>query len=155
MKNLVIILVGCLAVLLIALLAIGQFGDNSANFYKTAPHVTLNDEQFDFEGKNLYYYYQEDCSHCNAIKSSISNFYNDKDSDIDFYLVDAAASDGSNQGVWTDASTAAFEEPSGSVSTLGDVQIQGTPSLVDITDGEVKYFAVGETEIPSYLETLK
>lgn len=150
MKKIVAILV-IILVVLVGLLAVFSKG-SSASFYSDATHVSYNQLGDDVEGTNLYYFYQESCVHCNNIKESVADFYYNKPEDIDFYLVDAA--DAANSDVWFSGDQADFVEPSGKFTDYTDVQILGTPSLVEIKDGQITQFLVGEEAIPAYLEEL-
>lgn len=151
MKKMIIALCVVLVVLLGGLVVIQSSGQTSSTFYDDAPHAVIGDT-IPAEGTNLYYYYQETCVHCNNIKSSMADWYNNsKPEDVNFYLVDAATEE--NQEVWTTDSDN-YTEPNGKVSELSDLTIQGTPTLIEVTDGEVANFNVGETDIPAYLDGL-
>lgn len=150
MKKIIVVLLVILAVL-VGLLTVFSKGSTNA-FYNEAPHVDYNQLGDDVVGTNLYYFYQESCVHCNNIKGDIADFYYNKPEDIDFYLVDAASS--SNSAVWFQGESADFVEPSGKFTDYTDVQILGTPTLVEIKDGQITQFLVGEEAIPAYLESL-
>lgn len=124
--------------------------DTGATLYDDAPHVNYADIS-DTDGKNIYYFYQETCVHCNNIKDQIASFYYNKPEDIDFYLVDAA--DSANSDVWYQGSEE-FVQPSGEFTSYEDIKIQGTPTMIEIDDGQFTEFFVGETDIPAYLEGL-
>lgn len=124
----------------------------SKELYEDAPHVEYNQITDDVEGRNLYYFYQDTCVHCNNVKPKIADFYYHKPADVDFYLVDAAAEE--NKDVWFTGDSSKFVKPTGAIKNYSDVQIIGTPTLVEITDGKITNFLVGEEEIPRYLESL-
>ncbi len=150
MKKIIIILVAILAIL-VGILGFAMNGSESAaTLYKKAPHVNYNQLLDDINGQNLYYFYQESCSHCNNIKGDVADFYFNKPENIDFYLVDAA--DSANQDVWADSETEVQE--TGLVSDYSDIQIKGTPTLIELQDGKITQFLVGEEAIPSYLSSL-
>lgn len=146
MKKLLIALVAVFVVLYATLVIA------SKNLYDDAPHVDYNQITDDVEGRNLYYFYQDTCVHCNNVKPKISDFYYNKPADVDFYLVDAAAD--VNSDVWYQGDNDSFVKPTGEVKDYSDIKIQGTPTLVEITDGKITNFLVGEDEIPTYLESL-
>lgn len=146
MKKLIIALL-IVVIILFATLKIG-----SKNLYSDAPHVDYSQITDDVDGKNLYYFYQDTCAHCNNVKPKIADFYYHKPSNIDFYLVDAA--DDKNADAWFEGDSSNFVKPSGEIKDYSDIQIIGTPTLVEITDGKVTNFLVGEKEIPTYLESL-
>ncbi len=150
MKKMLIILVALLAVLFGVLMVVAQ--NSSQTLYEDAPHVDYNQLGDDVVGTNLYYFYQETCVHCNNIKPDIADFFYNKPEDIDFYLVDGA--DAANKGIWFQGDSADFVEPTGKFTDYTDVQILGTPTLVEIKDGQITQFLVGEDAIPSYLAGL-
>lgn len=150
MKNLLITLLVVLAVLF-GLLAITS-RDSSKTFYDDVPHVNYEQITNDVVGTNLYYFYQDTCVHCNNIKEDVADFFYNRPEDIDFYAVDAA--DVANQDVWYQGDKESFVTPSGQVKDIEDIKIQGTPTLIEIKDGKITQFLVGETDIPAYLESL-
>lgn len=150
MKKLLIILLVILAVLVGALTIVGK--GSSATLYDDAPHVNYANITDDVLGQNLYYFYQDTCVHCNNIKADMAKFYYNKPEDIDFYLVDGA--DKANSDVWFRGEQEDFIQPSGKVESADDIKILGTPTLIEITDGVITQFLVGEEAIPSYLGKL-
>lgn len=151
MKKLLIMLLVTLALLVGALAIVGR--DSSATFYTDAPHVDYANITDDLEGQNLYYFYQDSCAHCENIKPAMAKFYYNKPEDIDMYLVDIMPGKG-NEDAWFDGESDDFVEPSGKVTSAYDIKVPGTPTLIEITDGVVTQFLVGEDEIPAYLDTL-
>lgn len=156
MKKIVIALLTILVVLIAGLTYLYKSSPTSqyAGLYDDATHITYDQLLTDdVEGTNLFYFYQETCSHCNAIKNDVAKFYyNNKDENIDFYLVDGA--DPKNQDIWYQGAKEDFVAPSGPVTADTDIKIQGTPTLIEIKDGEITQFLVGDTDIPAYLESL-
>lgn len=97
-------------------------------------------------GNVLYYFYQPNCSHCQAIKSDIVDFYENKPEDIKFYAVDLT--EDINQDIWS-ADTS--NEVGDSIETIGDFKVLGTPTMVQMNDGEVTAVSVGTDEVLSLL----
>lgn len=151
MKKLIIGLLVILMILVVLLAIVGR--DTSKTFYDDAPHVAYENLTDDVEGQNLYYFYQDSCIHCNNIKPALADFYYNKPEDIDMYLLDIEPGNG-NDDAWFRGEEADFVEPSGKVTEDSKIQVMGTPTLIEITDGEITQFLAGETEIPEYLETL-
>ncbi len=149
MKKLVIVLLIILAALFGLIAIVGK--DSSATLYDDAPHVNYSEIGTDVVGTNLFYFYQDSCAHCINIKPDVADFYYNKPEDVDFYLVDAAAAE--NSGVWA-SQEEEFVEPSGTFTDYTDIKIQGTPTLIEVKDGEITQFLVGENDIPAYLESL-
>lgn len=154
MKKIVIVLLAILVILVGGLVVLQKNSPTSqyAKLYDEAEHLTSDQLLDDTEGTNLLYFYQETCSHCNNIKNDVAEFYYNKPADIDFYLVDGAVTD--NQDIWFSGENADFVAPNGPVTADTDIKIQGTPTLIEIKDGEITQFLVGEEEIPSYLASL-
>lgn len=154
MKKLVIGLLAILAVLIGGLVYLSKTSPTNeyAKLYNEAPQVEYAKLLDDQEGTNLYYFYQESCEHCNLIKEDVAKFYYNKPENIDFYLVDGQAS--SNKDIWYQGDKADFEAPEGPISSYEDIKILGTPTLVEVTDGTVTQFLVGDADIPEYLAEL-
>ncbi|WOO89149.1 hypothetical protein R2F61_00175 [Mollicutes bacterium LVI A0078] len=151
MKKLIIGMLIVLIALVAALAVLGQ--GSSASLYADGTHADYNQIGDDVVGTNLYYFYQESCVHCNNIKEDIADFYySDEHEDIDFYFVDAAQS--KNSDVWFRGESDDFVPPSGKFTDYTDIQILGTPTLIEIMDGQITQFLVGEEAIPAYLESL-
>lgn len=150
MKKLIIGMLLVLVALVGALAVLGQ--NSSATLYADGTHANYNQIGDDVVGTNLYYFYQETCVHCNNIKEDIADFYYSDHEDIDFYFVDAAQAQ--NKDVWYGGDSADFVEPSGKFTDYTDIKIVGTPTLVEIKDGQITQFLVGEEAIPAYLESL-
>lgn len=151
MKKIVIGLVAIIAILGGALLFLGR--NSSLTLYKDAPTVSFKDIGNDVEGTNYYYFYKEDCDWCIKIKPDIAEFYYNKDEDVDFYLIDAA-NVAENADVWYQGDSKTFVRPIGQFQNYTDLQITGTPTLIEIKDGEVTQFLVGGVDVPEYLATL-
>ncbi|WOO87386.1 hypothetical protein RZE82_00165 [Mollicutes bacterium LVI A0039] len=152
MKKLALGLVGIIIVLVGLLLVMSQ--DSSKTLYKDAPTVLYADIEDDLAGTNYYYIYKEDCSWCVKIKPDIAKYYYNKPEDVDFYLIDAANLQNINDGFELQPSEG-FVTPSGTVESYKDIQATGTPTLVEITDGEITNFVVGGKSIPEFLTTLE
>ncbi len=148
MKKIVIALAAILVVLVAMLVVVGQ--GSSAKLYSDADHLNYEEIEQNVIGTNLFYFYQESCVHCNNIKEDVNNFYRNQPEDINFFLIDAA--DAANADVWD--SSEEFVAPSGRVSDYTDIKIQGTPTLIEVKDGQITQFLVGETDIPAYLDGL-
>lgn len=148
MKKIIIGLAVVLIVLVSILAVVGQ--GSSAKLYSDADHLEYSELGQNVLGTNLFYFYQESCSHCNNIKEDVNNFYRNQPADVNFFLIDAA--DATNQEVWD--SSEDFVTPSGRVTDYSDIKIQGTPTLIEVKDGVITQFLVGETDIPTYLDGL-
>lgn len=149
MKKIVSALVSVLILLIGMLFVINVY--EPVDFYKIAEHVNYKDIS-KTDGTNLYYFYQETCLHCNNIKDDVANFYEKKDENINLFLVDAAKT--KNSDVWFTGDASEFKEPSGDFNSYKDIKIQGTPTLIEIKDGKITKFLVGEDAIPAYLNKL-
>lgn len=97
-------------------------------------------------GNVLYYFYQPDCSHCQAIKSDVVDFYENKSDDMSFYTVDLT--EDVNQGIWSNDNS---NQVGDAISTVGDFKVLGTPTMVQTNDGEVTSVAVGTDEVQELL----
>lgn len=150
MKQLIIGLVVLVAALSGLLVLLSQ--DSSATLYDDAPHITYSQLLDDTKGKNLYYFYREDCLHCNNIKPNVAKFYYNKPDDIDFVMLDGG--DKNNVDMYFKGAEEDFVEYSGTPAAYTDITIWGTPTLIEIDDGQVTQFLTGENEVPEYLETL-
>lgn len=149
MKKIVIALVSILVILIGMLFVIKATAP--VDFYKSTEHINYKDIS-KTDGTNLYYVYQEACAHCKNIKDDVADFYEKKDENINLFLVDAAKTE--NADVWFAGDESEFKKPSGDFSSYNDIKITGTPTLVEIKDGKITQFFVGEDEIPEYLNKL-
>lgn len=139
-------------IVLLSLLIMGIFGTQAmisqSDLYKNAEHIDAS-EVLEQDGDNIYYFYQETCSHCTAMKPSMTEFYDViKDTDTNFYLVDMTTD--ANAAYWsTDSSEAPMVED---IKSNDDLQIIGTPTMVTTKDKEVTNYGVGGTEIFDILD---
>lgn len=95
----------------------------------------------------LYYFYQPQCSHCIEIKEDIVDYYNDLPSDQEFYAVDLSSAD--NMDIWNadESSTVGTK-----IKTISDLQVMGTPTMVQLSNGEIQTVAVGDKDIIKLLK---
>lgn len=135
------------------------------DLYEVAPSITYDQIFDDSEGKNYYYYYQTSCSHCQALKLTMTNFYLDLDSSEDFYIIDMLADE--NQDAWYDWEEHAeiygadSNDPSQNpnytsdpayMQSVEDIEITGTPTLVVTENGVVTEYLVGNDSIQALVE---
>ncbi len=150
MKKLIGFLVVLLVIISVAIFAVSKKAD-AESLYNIATKVN-QDEIFELDGNNIFYFYQEDCVHCNNMKPSMTNFYNALEgTDVNFYVVDMAQTDGANQSLWyqgTDYTTDEnYKANPEDIKSLDDLQIVGTPTMLTIEDGTVTNYGVGGSEI--------
>ncbi len=115
------------------------------------------DEILDGENPTIYYYYQESCGFCNSIKDQISSYaqITNKTDNLDFKIIDMAAD--KNNAAWYDWEThnetygentdaklnPDYKYDPADMSTVDDVKITGTPSIIYVEDGDIKEYGVG------------
>jgi thiol-disulfide isomerase/thioredoxin len=87
------------------------------------------------EGDYVVYFYAEDCSHCNAIKSNMMDFGKDNAMDLPLYLLDAATTAGDR-----------------GIIDLDGQQMTGTPTLLVFHDNQLVDFYIGDTPILAFIE---
>ncbi len=152
--NKIIIILAAVLITLIAGISIANIQIEKTDFYNNAEHIAAADV-FKQDGRGIYYFYQDDCSHCKAMKPSMSNFYNAiVDTDVNFYLVDMA--DKENSAYWyqgedytTDEN---FKQNPEDIKSVEDMQIVGTPTMVTIDNGKVTNYGIGGTAIFDILD---
>lgn len=127
-------------VIIFVLLIFGMFKlhklNAEADIYK-AENQIVGKDILTKPGKNIYYFYQPTCGHCEEVKPDITKFTAGiKDSDINFYVVDMSM--GVNNDYWyqgenyqTDPDYKKNED----IHTAKDVQIVGTPTMI-YADGQ-------------------
>lgn len=121
-------------------------------FYGTQTKVEYKD-LMTMPGNNLYYFYQETCSHCNDLKPTILEFskkLTGQDA-VNLYLVDMRAEE--NEGAW--ASGTYNETDLEAMKTYEDIKIKGTPTMINVVDGEVKNYSLGGTQIEALLASVE
>ncbi len=159
MKNAIGILILILIVLIGGLFVIGQKeakADEEANKLYTESQSVTSDQIFSQSGKNIYYFYKEECSYCNEAKPELLKFKNANDeakTELGFNIVDMDAE--ANKNLWytgedykTDPN---YKSNPSDIKTIDDLQIIGTPSMIYVEDGVVKEYLVGNAEIYEFL----
>ncbi len=152
--NKIIMALGALLIVLIGGIAIANIKVESENFYNDAEKIAASDV-FSQEGRGIFYFYQDDCSHCQAMKPSMKNFFEAiNETDVNFYIIDMA--DETNSDFWyqgedytTDEN---FTQEPKEIKSINDMQIVGTPTMVTIDDGEVTNYGIGGTAIFDILD---
>lgn len=94
------------------------------------------------EDQYLIYYYGVNCSHCKTIKQDILGFANYNEAELQVYFIESS-----------DVSYENYEMYPVLDPQTGE-KIPGTPTIVVITDGEVKAMAVGPTIIRDLLSQI-
>lgn len=155
MNKIIIGLVALLAILVGGTFVV-QAGIDKTDLYTTAEHVNTKDV-FDKKGKNIFYFYQEQCSHCQDMKPTMQKFYKaltDAKTDVNFYLVDMAQSENSEQWYSGEDYTKDdnFKDNPADIKSIKDLQIVGTPTMVTIENGKVTNYGIGGTKIFDILE---
>ncbi len=163
MKKMIIGLVLILVIAIGAIVIVTQKDnqakkDQDAYLYEESSHAT-GDDIFTKDGKNIYYFYQESCAHCNDAKPNLIEFktkLEKSDSDVVFNVVDMAAVE--NKDLWyqgddytTDPN---YKDNPDDIKTLSDLQIVGTPTMIYVEDGVVKNYMLGNPQIYSFLNEL-
>ncbi len=126
--------------------------------YDESPNAT-GEDIFTKDGKNIYYFYQESCTHCNDAKPNLIEFktkLEQSDSDVVFNVVDMA--DVENKDLWyqgddytTDPN---YKDNPQDIKSLTDLQIVGTPTMIYVENGVVKNYMLGNPDIYSFLNEL-
>ncbi len=152
MKLTIAILIGILVVASGSLFFMTKNIEKNENRLYDESTVATADDIFKKDGKNIYYFYQEQCSHCNDAKPELLKFKDANDkakTDVEFNIVDMA--DAKNQDLWyqgTDYTTDKnYKSEAADIKSLDDLQIIGTPSMIYVEDGKVKDYQVGNDAI--------
>lgn len=132
-------LIGIAFISLIVLTGCTIAGYSSEDIYEVAQEASLNSMPDVEDGTAMYYFFQEDCTHCQNIKDDVADFYYETKDDIEMYFVDMA--DEVNWELWASSGS--------DLSSYGldGLTIEGTPTLVKTEDGSIDYVAVGEDNI--------
>ncbi len=165
MKNLIILLV-TVFILIIGSIFFIKFNPftnevNTLNLYTKADKLKKNDLFSNNNGTEIYYFYQEDCSNCNAIKGDIVNLYNKliNTDNTNLYLIDMG--DKNNSSLWYDwnkhyqdfpGSQNPFDNPNykgteEDINNISDLAIVGTPTMIVRQNGKTVQYRVGSDEV--------
>lgn len=146
MKN-KLIPIGLLTFMLLILFTIGYFNKEEkieVDMYQEAVKINYTEILNDESGTVIYYFYQESCGYCNSIKEQLTELYLEIyfRSDISLKLVDMG--DEANNGAWqTDADDPNLDMLTLNQSTIEDLYIKGTPTMVYVVEGEIVLYSVG------------
>lgn len=108
------------------------------------PSLTTNDK-LPTEQLAYLYFYQPDCSYCQAVEPDVVDFYQDQQVDNQLYRIDLA--DEANSSIWGDEQSAIGSE----LEMVGDLKVIGTPTLVTVENGVVTAIASGSDEVQQAL----
>lgn len=147
-KGIKIGLIALLSVFFLSIILLGTiFAMTSKNdIYKTQ-ETTLAKDVLSKEGKNIYYFYQPTCAHCEDAKPNITRFVNElnKKGDIKFNLVNMA--DPKNADYWykgEDSTTDPdYKSLPAEIKSSEDVAITGTPTMIYSEGNEVLSAQIG------------
>ncbi len=110
------------------------------------PHKTATDSISQSDNV-LYYFYQPQCPHCIEIEEDIVKYYDNKSDDVEFYAVDLSNSENAN--VWSKED---FSLVGTEVKKVSDFKVVGTPTMIELNNGEIANVAVGNEEVIDLLK---
>lgn len=133
-------------VVVVSFAIIGFLSIYENDFYEDAPHISYNEIVSVSEDAPVvyYYFYREDCSHCQDIKEDMKNFYKNLNDNEILYLIDVNELENSE---------ALESKPYTKEDGLSKLTITGTPTLVETKDGEVTNYLTGSVAIPEYINS--
>lgn len=152
MKKIII----ALAILIVILISAGFFiSASSFDTYKSQEKVNQADI-FNSKQPTIYYYYQETCAHCHAIKPQINNFVEEvnKVEGLDFKLVDMGLPENKEAFGGTSYGTYGgdlYQKGLEQMNLTHKVQMQGTPGAAYVQDGLITAYGIG-ADVFSVLE---
>lgn len=132
----------------------------NVDIYEDAPSVSYESILDNKDDHVFYYFYQEDCAHCIDLKPTMNEFYSDiEGSDIEFETIDMA--DSSNLDGWYDwdklhekygEDATPSDDPNytsnpSDMKDISDIKITGTPTMIEVDNGSVESYLIGEDEI--------
>ncbi len=158
MKQMKLLIGILITLLLISVVGINLLQKETNRLYNENEKVTIN-EIFEKEGKNIYYFYKEDCSYCIKAKPELVKYIEANkvaNTGINFYLVDMANVD--NSQIFYKGTDYAvddnFKMNPQEIKGLSDLQIVGTPSMIYMEDKQAKELALDLRSIYQLLNTL-
>lgn len=113
--------------------------------FASIPKKTAS-ETVSSSGKVLYYFYQPECTNCLEIEEDIVNYYNEKPDSVEFYAVDLSIKD--NSDIWNENVSSVGTK----VEKISDFKVIGTPTIIQLSNGEIQAVAVGSDDVVKVLK---